>query len=111
MGNSSTPSHTTQTSEPAKFIQPYLQDAARQSRELYNQGPRQYYPGNTVVPFAPQTEAALGLTEQRALQGSPVSNAAQGYATNVLQGGYLGSNPHLDAMFNRSADAVQNRIQ
>lgn len=107
-----------------------MEDAARQSQALYQTGGPQYYPGNTVVPFSQQTENALGLTEQRALQGSPVVGAAQDYATHTLNtdpssqfgnasnpyasyaNPYGGaSNPSLDAVFNRGADAITQRLQ
>ncbi len=114
MGSSSGSSRTTTTSEPPAFIQPYMQYGAQQSRALYEQGPNQYYPGNTVVPFSQQTEAALAGTEARARAGSPVTNAAQGYSTDVLNGAYLPggdrANPYLDATFDRAADNVQNRL-
>jgi hypothetical protein len=116
MGSSSTPSRTTTVTEPPAFIQPHLQYGAQQSRGLYETGGPQYYEGNTVVPFSQQTEQALGLTEQRALQGSPVNQAAQNYATNTLTGtptSQFGNvnNPHLDATFNRAADTIQNRLE
>jgi hypothetical protein len=130
MGSSSGSTRQTTTTEPPTFIRPFMEYGAQQSRALYETGGPDYYPGNTVVPFAPQTEAALGMTEQRALQGSPVVGAAQNYAANTLNtapssqfGGasnpyassanpYGGaSNPYLDATFNRAADSVQNRIQ
>lgn len=130
MGGSSSPSRTTQTTEPPAFIQPYMQYGAEQSRALYGTGGPQYYQGNTVVPFSGQTEQALGLTEQRALQGSPVNNAAQDYATRTLGNAptsQFGSganpwatganpygsvhNPYLDATFNKAADSVQNRLE
>lgn len=123
MGSSSQPSHTTQTTEPPKFIQPFMQYGAQQARALYQTGGPQYYQGNTVVPFSDQTEQALGLTEQRALNGSPVTNAAQNYATNTLTNtptsqfgtgpNPYGSvnNPYLDATFNKAADSVQNRLE
>jgi hypothetical protein len=90
---------------------------------LYETGGPQYYGGNTVVPFSNQTEQSLGLTEQRALQGSPVSDAAQNYATNTLSAtpasqfgtgpNPYGSvnNPYLDATFGKAADSVQNRLE
>lgn len=84
MGTQSGSSRTTTVNEPPSFIQPYMQYGAGQARELYETGGPEYYPGNTIVPFSPQTETALGLTEQRALQGSPVTQAAQQYATNTL---------------------------
>lgn len=116
MGSSSSPSRTTQVNEPPAFIQPYMQEGAQQARALYQTGGPQYYGGNTVVPFSNQTEQALGLTEQRALQGSPVNQAAQDYATRTLntapnsQFGNV-NNPYLDATFNKAADTVQNRLE
>lgn len=104
------PSTTTTSTEPPAFIQPFLQDAAKQSQTLYRQGPSQYYPGSTVVPFSGQTEQALGNIENRAQAGSPVNDAAAGYTEDVLNGKYLNNNPYLDATFNRGADAVQNRL-
>lgn len=112
----SAPSHTTQTTEPPAYLRPFLQQGAEQSSALYGTGGPQYYPGNTVVPFSSQTEAALGGTEARARAGSPVNQAAQSYATRTLNtdptsqfGG--ASNPYLDATFNRAADSVQQRLQ
>jgi hypothetical protein len=93
-----------------------MQHGAQQSRAMYETGGPQYYGGNTVVPFSQQTENALGMTEQRAMNGSPVNAAAQDYATRTLNttptsqfGG--ASNPHLDATFNKAADSVQNRLE
>lgn len=123
MGSSSSPTRTTTVNEPPAFIQPYMQDAAQQSRALYQTGGPQYYGGNTVVPFSNQTEQALGLTEQRALQGSPVNQAAQDYAARTLNAtptSQFGSgpnpygsvnNPYLDATFNKAADSIQNRLE
>lgn len=115
-GGSSSPQTTTQSTEPPAFLRPYLQHGAEQSRASYEQGGPQQYGGNTVVPFSQQTEQALGMQQQRALSGSPVNQAAQGYATRTLNatptsqfGG--ASNPYLDQTFNRAADQVQNRIQ
>lgn len=114
MGGGS-PSHTTTTNEPPAFIQPFMQFGAQQSRGLYETGGPKYYPGETVVPFSSQTQQALDRTQQRATNGSPVTNAAQGYSTDVLSGKYLpggeNQNPYLDATFNRGADQVQNRVQ
>lgn len=114
MGSSSTPSTTTTSSEPPAFIQPYLQGAAGASTDLYNQGAKSYYPGSTVVPFSSQTQQSLDLTQQRALNGSPVTQAAQGYSTDVLGGKYLpggaNANPYLDATFNQAAQATRGQL-
>lgn len=95
-------SQTTKT-EPPAYQLPYLQYGLGQAQSIYNQG------GN-VVPFAPQSEQALAGITQRATQGSPVTKAAQDYATQSLQGGFLGSNPYLDQTFNRAAQATQGQL-
>jgi hypothetical protein len=89
--------------EPPSYQLPHLQYGLGQARQLYDRG-------NQVVPFAPQTEAAISGITQRAMQGSPVTQAAQNYATNTLGGGFLGSNPYLDATFNKAALATQNQL-
>jgi len=136
MGGSSGSSRTTSTTEPPAFIQPFLQYGAGQARGLYETGGPQQFPGSTVVPFSQPTEEALALTRERALNGSQVGNAAQGYVTNTLNSAPSSSfgnasnpfasapgsatgprefagatNPYLDATFNRAADQVQNRLQ
>jgi hypothetical protein len=55
-------------------------------------------------------EAPIYLQQNRALQGSPVTGAAQDYVTRSLQGGFLGSNPYLDQTFNRAALQTQNQL-
>ena len=96
--------------EPPSYQLPHLQASLDVARNQFNTGGPQQYQGNTVVPFAPQTEQALGLQEQRALQGSPVTQAGQGYVQNTLQGGFLNNNPYLDATFNKAALATQNQL-
>lgn len=130
MGGSSTPSRTTTTTEPPKFIQPFLQEGAQLAQQSYRGGGPEYFPGSTVVPFSDQTRQALDLTQQRALQGNPGVDAAQGYVQNTLgtdpssqftnaQNPFASqtrefagaTNPYLDATFNRAADNVQQRLQ
>lgn len=96
--------------KPPDYQLPYLQGSIQNAQNLYQDGGPLYYPGNTVAPFAPQQEQAFSLTQQRALNGSPVTNTAQGYSTDVLSGKYLNSNPYLDRTFNQAATATQNQI-
>ena len=105
-GGGGSTSTVQQKSDPWKAQQPYLTFGFDQAKDLYNtQGPN-YFPNSTSVPFAPQTETALGLTEGRALQGSPLNFNAQGLVNDTLQGGYLGGNPYLDAVYDRGASAM-----
>ena len=83
----------TNTSEPWKPMQPYLQNVAGAAQNIFTGKPPQYYPGSTVAPFSPQQEMAMNLITGRALQGSPVTDSAQGQNVATTQGGYLGQNP------------------
>jgi hypothetical protein len=106
---------TTSSSEPPKYLQPYLNYGVSEAKNLYGQGPQQYYPGQTVVGFSPETEAALGMTTNRANSGSPVMAAGNNYAAGVLgtsPTSQFGSatNPYLDSMFNQAANSTQTRL-
>jgi hypothetical protein len=96
------PTQTTTTMPPAYQL-PYLQYGLGQAREQYQNGAQ-------VVPFAPQTEQALQGVQQRATQGSPLVQAGQNYTQQVLNGGFLGSNPHLDATFEQARLSTQNGL-
>jgi hypothetical protein len=102
---------TTNTSGPPAYLQPYYNQALQGAQSIYDKGPTGYYPGQTVIPFSDETNQALTGIQQRATNGSPLNASASGYANDVLTGKYLNNNPYLDATFNRSADAVQNRLQ
>jgi len=95
---------------PAPFAEPFLQYGMSEALRQYQQGPYQYYPGETVVGFAPQTEQALRMREQQALAGTPVGTAAQQYATDVLGGTFLGGSPGLSEAINRALQPVQATV-
>lgn len=105
MSTRSSPQTTTTTSEPPKYLQPYLQRGAQDASTMYSNG------GAPLVGFDPAQIQAQELAIQRATGGSPVNNAAQDYATKTLQGGFMGKNPWLDQTFNRAAGAVTNQMQ
>jgi hypothetical protein len=93
----------TTTTTPPAYQLPYLQYGLNQAKSLYDQG-------NPVIPFSPQSEAALAGTEQRATNGSPLVSSANDYVQKSLSGGFLGSNPYLDQTFNQAALATQNQL-
>ena len=101
---------STQRTEPPSYVVPYLQGAAQDSRNLYAQGPQQYYPGQTVTPFSNETEQALNTTANRATNGSPVTQNAQSYTSDVLGGKFLNSIPYIDKQFNQAADATRSQL-
>lgn len=95
---------TTTTSEPPKYLQPYLQQGVAGASNLYSQGPAQYYPGQTVVGFSPETEQSLGMMTNRATTGSPVMGQANNFAQQTLAGGAPnnfggGSNPYSASVY------------
>ena len=95
MGGESRPAPTVETitAQPPAFALPGLELASEEAiRQFQAPGP-EFFPGSTVVPFAPETEQALQLTTQRALGGSPLVGAAQQTALETIQG--RGVNPFL----------------
>lgn len=130
-GGSKSNQTTTQISEPPKYLQPYLQQGAQQAQDIYNRGPAQYYPGQTVTPFSDETQAALTGITNRATTGSDVTRNASNFASSILGGAPstqfganvnpyasmatsfngMTSNPALDMTFGRAADQVTNRLQ
>lgn len=89
--------------------QPYLENLFKRAENLYQQGPYQFYPGQTVAPESAVSQQALSAIANRGLGGSP----NLGSATNLNQattGGYFlggpGSNPYLDPTYNRMAQLI-----
>lgn len=84
--------------EPWAPQQGHLEDIFGSAKSLYGSGGPSYYPGQTVVPFASDTQKAIDLTRSRALGGSPLEGAAQFAALQTLTGdptanpafGYMG---------------------
>lgn len=74
----------TQEASPWGGQQPFLQDIFRQAQGQFQAGPQQYYPGQTVAPFSPQTQMAMDMTTQRAMGGDPSQQAFGNYLTGAL---------------------------
>jgi hypothetical protein len=92
--------------EPPKYQLPYLQRGLEEAGSIYDQERG----GNNIAPIAQETEDAWTAAAARARGGSPLTTAAQGLATKTIEGGFLGSNPHLDATFERAALQTQNQL-
>lgn len=127
MSGGSQSTNTVQNADPWSGAQPYLKDVMSQAQGLFRQG-SQYAPFSTVTPYSPVTQQALGLTQQRALNGSPVSSAANSAVTDILggsafngnpanstllniaNGSTLNSNPYIDQNFNAAARGVADNV-
>jgi hypothetical protein len=95
---------STTTSGPPSWQLPYIKEGMAGAQTQYNAG------GIPVVPFSQETEDALSATATRARAGNPGVTAAQNVNTQTINGGFLGSNPYLDATFNRAALQTQNQL-
>lgn len=112
---------TVQRTEPWQEQKPYLIRGFQEAQSRVLDQTPEYFPGQTVVPFSPETEAAIGITTQRALQGSPLDTAAYQNIMGTLSGDYLQGGdafqqsldaavrdterrvlPRIDSAFNRS---------
>lgn len=103
--------NTKTTNIPWGGVQPYLQDYFQRASDLSN-NPYQPYTGQRISGFSPEQEQGLQMTTERALNGSPVMNAAQGNLQSTLEGDYLNpaTNPVWQPMAQSITDAYQTGI-
>jgi len=94
---------TVQKADPWEGQQPYLEELYRSAGSLKEQ---QAYPGQTYADFSPESEAAMGMQEQRALQGSPILAAGQEATRATAAGDYL----YGGEGFNRAYAAAERQI-
>lgn len=102
------PTTTTQIQQPPAFAIPGLTQAAGAAVEQFEAGPQQFFPGSTVVPFSPQTQQALQLTEERALAGSPLVSSAQQTTQDIIEG--RGVNPFLAGAVESAIAPIQEQF-
>lgn len=96
----------TNTSAPWIDQQPFLRSGFNQAASLFNTGGPQFFQGSTVTPFSDQSKQALGMIENRAVNGSPLVSGANQLTLDTMGGNYLNSNPYLDQNYDRAASAV-----
>lgn len=104
---------TTQTiTEPWQTQAPYLEKGFQRAEELFNASTPNFYPNQTYVPFASETETALQLAKARATQGNPLLNQSQTYADNVMRGAFLNpsTNPYLNNLFDTMSNKVKANV-
>ena len=115
MSKGSNPSSVTTTSstEPSEFIKPYYTQAINSAQELYeNPNAPSFFPNNTYVDFAPETNTALQLASARAIQGNPLLGSSQQEINKILSGDYLDptSNPYAQSVYNQMAGDVTSQV-
>ena len=92
----------TQSSGPPAYAKPFLEYGMSQAKQMYEAGPPQYYPGQTVVGYSPESEMALAGQRQMAVSGSPFIPMTQAAVMQNL----MGTNPLQSAAFKPVVDQV-----
>ena len=92
----------TQSVGPPEYAKPFLEYGLSEAKELYGQQPT-YYPGQTTIGFAPESEMALQGIRQQAVTGSPFIGATQ----DVVMQNLMGTNPLMAAAFRPVVEQVQ----
>jgi hypothetical protein len=115
-GDSGGSTTTVQKADPWPKQQPYLERGFEQIQKYFmDQAPPAFYPNSTVIPFSPETEFAMDLQTQRALQGSPIEAAGTEQLTKTLAGDYLNDvnslfdNPTLNASNQNIQDTLSGK--
>lgn len=90
-GGGSQNSTTTTSIDPS--IKPYVTYGLEEAKRLYESQSPQFFPGQTYVSPSEQTQQALQMAQERAMAGSPLTQAAQAETLATIQG--KGVNPFL----------------
>lgn len=136
MGQSSP---STQTVRNETVVDPFTQQWRGQlyneAKNLYRDGPMEYFPNSTVTPYDARTYAGLDMLENVAQEGIPAYsqavqavtgqlgsvNPATQYAQDFADGNTAGTqamagflpgaeNPYLDRMYEQGAERVMNDV-
>ena len=97
---------TIQKSDPWEGQQPYLTRGFEKAGQYLDSPPTQYYTGESVVPFSPETQEGLLAQTMRAVGGSPVNEAASRLTSDTLNGKYMYGNPGFDAAFKAASNQI-----
>lgn len=94
-------------------LKPYVEYGLGEAKRLYQGTTPSYFPGQAFVSPSEATTRALGLAEQRAMAGSPLTEAAQQETLATIQG--RGINPFLagaaEALYRPTTMAGQEAIR
>lgn len=93
--------------EPPDYIKPFYEDILQIGSNL-SRDPREQFPYSTVVPYSPQTEAALSGIQERALSGSPLVEAAKAQQQQTIEGAYL--DPVNNPAYQAVVDSVSSDV-
>jgi hypothetical protein len=93
-GGGTTTSKTSSELDPT--VRPFVEYGLGEAKNLYQQAGPSYFPGQTYVGPSGQTTAALQAAQNRAMSGSPLTQAGQQQQLGTVQGQYLSAgNPYF----------------
>jgi hypothetical protein len=92
-GGGGSPQQSTTTTSIDPTIAPYVTYGLQEGKRLYESQNPSFFPGQTYVSPSEQTQQALQMAQNRAMAGSPLTQAAQAETLATIQG--KGVNPFL----------------
>jgi hypothetical protein len=82
-----------QRNDPPEYAQPYIQYGLGEAQNQYQTGGPSFYPGSTLAPQSPETQAGIGALASRGMTGNPLVQGAQQQQQGTVGGQYLNANP------------------
>ena len=93
-GGGTTTSKTSSELDPT--VRPFVEYGLQEAKGLYQQPGPSYFPGQTYIGPSAQTTSALTAAQNRAMTGSPLTQAGQQQQLGTVQGQYLSAgNPYF----------------
>lgn len=92
--------------EPPAYAKPFLEYGLSEAKQRYDTGEPNFYPFPTTVGFSPESEMALDMVRDRALDPNSLTAQSQ----NVVQQNLMGTNPLMSMAFQPVVDTIESRF-
>ena len=92
--------------EPPAYAKPFLEYGLSEAKSRYDTGEPNFYPFPTTVGFSPESEMALDMVRDRALDPNSLTAQSQ----NVVQQNLMGTNPLMSMAFQPVVDTIESRF-
>lgn len=104
-------SSTTTQNQLDPTVRPFVKYGLEEAKQLYQSDTPEYYPYQTYVDPSAQTQTALQMAQNRAIQGNPLLPAAQQANLSTIQGANLGLNPFFSDALRGAGQAATQQFQ
>ena len=104
-GSGSSGTVNTQVNPPT-YAQPFLEYGLSQAKDRYDSEMPSYYPNSTTVGFSPESDMALNMVRDRALDPNSMTAMSQ----NVINQNLMGTNPLMQMAFAPVIDSVTSQF-